>query len=169
MPGAECKKECQENRVAGGTPDLNFSAPVIMKYADGRAEVNQPVKHLPAVPAEAADPFSCRSNRKRDHRKKTEEARDDERALQENVLKDCGKIEVLIQPYVRGQMYETVKESEETHHPAEADQTAPSGKAPQGSYGQGDHQETERPDARSISDIFKRISAQVAGKSVKEK
>src|SRR4029077_9639776 len=121
---------------------LDFPAPIIMEYPRRRAEVDQAVEQLPTAAAEPSDPLSCGSDCQGNERNKAEEARNDKRAFQEHVLKHCTEIEVLIQPDIRSQMHEAIKECKESEHPSETDKATPSDETPKRGYGQGDHQKT---------------------------
>src|SRR5437899_7401532 len=168
MPSAECKQDRQHRSVRDGPLDIRLYAPVIVKYTGGRAQVNQAMKHLPPAAAESSDPFSCRRDCKRHEQQETDEARDNERPLQKHVLEDLCKVEILIQPHIRRKMDESVKETEQSEHPAKPDHTAPSGNPPKRSYCQGDHQETQCPDACPVSDVLEGIGTQATGKRIEE-
>src|SRR3989442_15205677 len=94
------------------------------------ADINQAMNHLPPAAAEPADPFSSGCDGEREQQNKTDEAGDDERALQEYVLQDLTPREVLIQPDVCREVKERIEECEQPEHPSKPDETAPADDAP---------------------------------------
>ena len=97
------------------------------------------MKHLPSLAAEPADPLFCRGDCQWNKQKETGEARDYERALRD-VLQNFIKREELVQPDVRDEVQEGVKEREEAKHSAEPYQAVPSGDASKRRDAQRDHQ-----------------------------
>ena len=121
MPKPECKQDSQQCRVSGRPSNLDLSTQVIVKYAGGGAEIDQPVEQLPSAAAEASYPFFCGSDRKRNKHEETDKSRNNERAFQEDVLKHRGEIKVLIQPDVGSQVDEAIEERKKPQHSPEAD------------------------------------------------
>ena len=65
-------------------------------------------------------------------------------------------------------MHEAIKECKESEHPSETDKAAPSDETAERSYGQGNHQETQRPNACPVPDVFQRVCTQVTGEGVEQ-
>jgi len=56
-------------------------------------------------------------------------------------------------------MHESLKECKQSKHSSKSDQAAKSGDTAERSYGQGDHQEAQRPKSRELGHIIDGIGA----------
>ncbi len=120
------------------------------------AEVNGAVQHLPAAPAEAANPARRGSNRQRYQQNESGKSHGDEWALV-HIFPDFGKVEELVEQKIGGEVQAGVEKRKQAKHAAKANQLRNVKELAQRRDGQGDEEEAECPIAGRMLNEFERI------------
>src|SRR5207247_11011890 len=101
--------------------DTRCNLPVVVHDPRNSPEIDAAMPHLPALPAEAANPARCRSYCQRNQEQETEKADSDKGALG-NVFPYGGEIERLVGAKIGEEVETHVEKGEESKHAAETDE-----------------------------------------------
>jgi hypothetical protein len=140
---------------------VRLHQPVEVHHSAKRADVNEPMKRLPAFPPEAAYPTFRGRQRKRNQKNESQKAHGDEGAFR-NIFPDACQIEGLIRSDVREEVKTNVSESEEAEHAAKPNQIGEVKKLTEGRDRERDEQESQRPIAGEMLDEFDRVCGELA-------
>src|SRR6266478_1701890 len=165
----QAQQHRQHRAVGERSSDVQFDAPVVMQNTETGAEINQAMNHLPTLAAEPADPFFRGGDCEWNEQNEARNTRKNEWALADHVLHNLIPREGLVQPDVRDEVHESVKERKQPQHSAKPYQAGPSNDPPERGDAQRDHQKTQCPDAGPVSDVLNRICAQVSGENIPNK
>jgi len=140
---------------------IGLHQPVVVHHAAKSAHINQAMKRLPTLAAEAAYPTFRGRERKRNQKNEAEKAHGDEGPFR-NILPHAGQIEGLIGSDVREEVKTNVGESKETKHAAKANQVRKLEELAQGRDQKRDKQQSQRPIAGEMLDEFDGIRRELA-------
>ena len=139
-----------------------------MDHSCGRAEINQAVQGLPALPTQLADRPLGRCQRQRNHQGKARHSGGDKSALGD-VGQHFVNVEKLVEPDVGHQVQSAVEKGEQSEHSPQSDEPVLPGQFPQRRDRQRDQQERQRAITGRVRDLFNWIGAQLGAQTLPDK
>jgi hypothetical protein len=130
-----------------------------MRYTGDGTDIGQAMQQLPAFATQSPDPFPGRRNSKGNHHDKPKESGGDERTFV-NIVNHVTNREELIQPRIRQEVKETVKEGEEPQHAPVLNDFVKTSQFADGRNTQCDQKKTQRPITGEFRDVLDRICAE---------
>lgn len=140
---------------------VGFHKPIIMDDAAKSRDINEAMKHLPALAAEAANPVFRGSEREGNQQNETEKANGNEGAFVD-VFPHAAKVKGLVGAEIGKEVEADVEKGEQAEHAAETNEVGELEEFAEGSNGEGDEKKAKGPVTGKVLYEFDGIGGELA-------
>jgi predicted nuclease with RNAse H fold len=158
------EKDGEDSAVKKRQAVIGFDEPIVVNDAANCRNVDEAMKQLPTLAAEATNPVFRGSEGEWNQQEETEKADGNERALVD-VFPHAAKVKGLIGTEIGKEVEADIEEGEKSEHATKANEVGELEEFAEGSDGEGDEEEADGPVAGKVLHEFDGIGGELAIKA----